>query len=178
MSVQSPVSVQPLQSIDADVLKQWCDRNQVLLVDVREPSEYASTHIPGAISLPLSRLDKTPYPSTDAKALVLYCYTGQRSRQAAQILMDAGVNPVWHLAAGLENWQRLGYPVQAHNQAEISPMRQVQMIAGSLILLGTILGVWVSPAFLLLSGAVGAGLLYAGVSGNCMMVTLLLKLRG
>ena len=55
-------------------------------------------------------------------------------------------------------------------------MRQVQIIAGSLVLTGTLLGIFVAPGFLFLSGFVGAGLLFAGVSGTCMMANILGKL--
>ena len=52
-------------------------------------------------------------------------------------------------------------------------MRQVQIVAGSLVLLGVVLGTTVSPLFLLLSGFVGAGLVFAGLSGWCGMAQLL-----
>jgi hypothetical protein len=55
-------------------------------------------------------------------------------------------------------------------------MRQVQVVAGSLTLLGTFLGVTTSPWFLLLSGAVGAGQVFSGLSGTCGMGLLLAKL--
>jgi hypothetical protein len=52
-------------------------------------------------------------------------------------------------------------------------MRQVQIEAGSLVLLGIVLGVWVAPAFLGLSAFVGAGLAFAGLSGWCGVARLL-----
>jgi hypothetical protein len=55
-------------------------------------------------------------------------------------------------------------------------MRQVQLVAGSLMLTGTVLGALVSPWFLLLSGFVGAGLMFAGVTDTCMLGMLLAKL--
>lgn len=55
-------------------------------------------------------------------------------------------------------------------------MRQVQIAAGSLVLLGVILGYGVSTGFFLLSAFVGAGLLFAGVSGFCGMARLLMKM--
>ncbi|MEN9247837.1 MAG: DUF2892 domain-containing protein, partial [Gloeomargarita sp. GMQP_bins_69] len=58
----------------------------------------------------------------------------------------------------------------------ISLFRQVQIVAGSLVLLGTILGATVSPWFLLLSGFVGAGLVFAGVTNTCALGMLLAKL--
>ena len=60
--------------------------------------------------------------------------------------------------------------------APISLLRQVQIVAGALILLGTVLGAAASPWFLLLSGFVGAGLMFAGITNTCGMATLLAKL--
>lgn len=167
---------QPIQPVDAHTLKQWFDRGSVLLVDVREPGEYAGAHIPGAVLMPLSTFDPDQLPTDAHKIRVLYCRTGNRSEHAAQRLIDVGIEPVLHLAGGIEDWQHRDYPVYVRARAPISLMRQVQMIVGSLVLLGTMLGVLVSPWFLLLSGLVGAGLLYAGLSGNCMMALLLTRL--
>ena len=61
-------------------------------------------------------------------------------------------------------------------RAPISLQRQVQMVAGSLIVAGTLLGAFVSPWFLLLSGFVGAGLTFAGITNTCGMAMLLAKL--
>ncbi|MFM7191953.1 MAG: rhodanese-like domain-containing protein, partial [Microcystaceae cyanobacterium] len=95
---------------------------------------------------------------------------------AAQRLIDAGESEVIHLAGGLMAWQQAGFPVEKNAKAPISIMRQVQMVAGSLVLVGVILGVTVAPGFLALSGFVGAGLLFAGISGSCLMADLLSKL--
>jgi Protein of unknown function (DUF2892) len=58
--------------------------------------------------------------------------------------------------------------------ATVAP--EVQIVAGSLVFAGTILGAFVSPWFLILSGFVGAGLVFAGVSNTCAMAILLAKL--
>jgi hypothetical protein len=55
-------------------------------------------------------------------------------------------------------------------------MRQVQIVAGSLVLTGTLLGAFVSPGFLVLSGFVGAGLMFAGITNTCGLALLLAKL--
>jgi hypothetical protein len=58
----------------------------------------------------------------------------------------------------------------------ISLERQVRIVAGSLVLIGVILGTWVHPYFYGLSGFVGAGLLFAGISDTCGMGMLLSKM--
>ena len=60
-----------------------------------------------------------------------------------------------------------------NRKAPISIMRQVQIVAGTLVLLGVLLGWLVSPWFFALSAFVGAGLTFAGISGTCAMANLL-----
>lgn len=74
------------------------------------------------------------------------------------------------------SWKDAGFKTQVVRNAPISLFRQVQIVAGSLVLLGTGLGVFVSPGFFLLSGFVGGGLVFAGVTNTCAMGTLLTKL--
>jgi rhodanese-related sulfurtransferase len=173
-----------LQSVDAQTLKKWLDspqerlrqRDTVLLVDVREPAEHAGEKIPGSILLPLSKFNPARIPSDPNKKLVLYCRSGNRSTQAAQKLFAAGFTDVTHLSCGISGWKEQGFPTQVNKNAPISMMRQVQIVAGSLVFTGTVLGAFVSPAFLFLSGFVGAGLMFAGISDTCAMAMLLAKL--
>jgi hypothetical protein len=83
---------------------------------------------------------------------------------------------VVHLHGGIATWKNAGYAVEKNQNVPISLFRQVQIVAGSLVVLGTVLGVLVSPNFLLLSGFVGAGLVFAGVTSTCAMGLLLAKL--
>lgn len=163
-----------LQVITPDTLKMWLDNHQVNLIDVREPAEYKGEHIENAISLPLSQFDSRKIPLD--KKFVLYCQSSNRSSQAAQKLFTAGFDSVIHLEGGLNLWKQAGLPTKIVKNAPISIMRQVQIVTGSLVLTGTILGVLVSPWFLILSGFIGAGLLFAGISNTCMLAMLLAKL--
>ncbi len=165
-----------LQTIDAQTLKQLLEQNTVTLIDVREPSEYAGEHIPGATLVSLSQFDPRQVPQTEDKKLVLYCRSGNRSKIAAEKLFDAGFNPVTHLDSGLSAWKTAGYPTHINNKAPISIMRQVQIIAGSLALTGTLLGAFVSHWFLIISGFAGAGLMFAGITDTCTLAMLLAKL--
>ncbi|MBE9100661.1 rhodanese-like domain-containing protein [Vacuolonema iberomarrocanum] len=165
-----------LQTIDSTILHEWMEQDQVTLIDVREPSEFAGEHIPGARLMPLSRFNPEAVAAESGNYLVLYCQTGNRSAEAAQQLFRAGMEQVMHLNGGLSEWKRHGYSTNVNKNAPISIMRQVQIVAGSLVLVGTLLGAFVSPWFLLLSGFVGAGLTFAGISGICAMARLLAKL--
>ena len=73
------------------------------------------------------------------------------------------------LEGGLDAWVASGLPVQEDRKAPLELMRQVQIAAGLLVLLGVGLGFAVSPVFFGLSLFVGAGLTFAGVSGFCGM---------
>ncbi|AFY92224.1 rhodanese-like domain-containing protein [Chamaesiphon minutus] len=165
-----------LKLVDAKTLKEWVDLDAVVLVDVREPAEHAGEHIPSSISFPLSKFDPAQIPHDPDKKLVLYCRTSNRSQQAAQKLLDAGHQEVAHLSGGIGDWKEQGLPTKVNKNAPISLMRQVQIVAGSLVFTGTMLGAFVSPAFLILSGFVGAGLMFAGITDTCALAMLLAKL--
>ena len=77
----------------------------IVLVDVREPAEYAAEHIPGAILHPLSSFNLDELPEGQ---LVFQCGTGARSLNAMQRAIAAGLNNVAHLAGGLRAWKQAG----------------------------------------------------------------------
>ena len=168
-----PTKTQTLREVDPAELKQWLDAGETIVVDVREPDEFIAERIEGAISRPLSNLNPGSVPTSTEKTVVLHCRSGKRSAEAAQRLIAAGRTEVCHLKGGLKAWIDAGLPVKKLAKAPISIMRQVQITAGSMVFIGTVLGAFVSPWFLLLSGFVGAGLVFAGVSGTCGLATML-----
>ncbi|MEA5574355.1 rhodanese-like domain-containing protein [Calothrix sp. UHCC 0171] len=163
-----------LSLIEPSELKLLLAEAKVTLIDVREVVEYASENIPSGINIPLSNFSYEKLPET-SQPIVLYCQTGRRSQQAAQKLLATGFN-IQQLRGGMNAWKEAGYKTKINQNAPISLMRQVQIVAGSLVFLGTILGVLVSPLFLIMSGFVGAGLVFAGVTNTCALGMLLAKL--
>ena len=158
-------------SISAQNLADQLASKQVTVIDVREPMEYASGHIAGSLNVPLGRLHQADRPQGP---LVLVCQSGNRSAQGLNRLLDRGhPHSVVDLAGGIPNWQQAGYPVRKLKNAPLPLMRQVQIAAGSLILLGLILSNTVAPGWIALTWFVGAGLTFAGVSGFCGMARLL-----
>jgi rhodanese-related sulfurtransferase len=143
-------------------------------VDVREPGEFAREHIAGAQSLPLSAFDLSHLPRD--RKIVLCCQSGARSTRALAQLQAAGFNDVAHLDGGLAAWKSARLTTSIDVTQPISIMRQVQIVAGSLALTGALLAWLVSPWFIALSGFVGAGLMFAGITDTCMMAMLLGKL--
>ena len=168
-----PVDVSP------SVLEGWLAQRDTVLVDVREDHERASEHIPGSAHAPLSRFDAADVQRQHAgKRVVFHCRSGKRSADAAGRFSAAqGGAQVFHLAGGIEGWKASGRDVErAAGGPKVDVMRQVQITAGSIVLIGVGLGAFVHPAFLGVSAFVGAGLVFAGASGWCGMAMLLAKM--
>lgn len=146
---------------------------RAVLIDIREADEFARSHIPGALSRPLSSYEQANLKLVAGKDVVFTCRTGMRTganctRLAARVVSDAYV-----LEGGLENWARSGLPVATDAKAPLEMMRQVQIAAGTLVLIGVVLGFLVHPGFFGLAAFVGAGLTFAGVTGFCGMARVL-----
>ena len=159
-----------LPTIDVARAKRLLDDGAVL-VDIRESDERAREHVPGARHAPLSRLSTVD--ARGAKAVIFHCRSGARTAANAQRLAAASACEAYILEGGIEAWKKAGLPVTVDAHQPIEIMRQVQITAGSLVLAGVALGVWVAPAFLALSAFVGAGLVFAGTTGWCGMAKLL-----
>ena len=151
----------PLQTIGPIATKRLIEEG-THLVDIREPDEHARERVPGARNTPLSRLDTLP---ANAKAIVFHCRSGARTSANATRLADAAGCEAYILGGGIDAWKKAGLPVAVDRGQPIEIMRQVQITAGALVLLGVPLGIWVAPAFLALAGFVGAGLMFAGITG-------------
>ena len=149
-------------------------RAGAVMIDIREADEHARERIPGARHHALSRIDQNAPIRNGDDVLIFHCRSGARTKGNAPKL--AAVTPAcetYILEGGLEAWRNAGLPVAHDRSQPIEIMRQVQIAAGSLVLLGVVLGAFVAPGFYALSGFVGAGLLIAGASGFCGMARLL-----
>jgi rhodanese-related sulfurtransferase len=159
--------------VEPALLETWLARGDTLLVDVREDFEHAEERIPGARPAPLSRLDPAALrASCNGSTIVFHCRSGKRSTEAATRFAGPG-ETVFQLAGGIEAWKASGREVLRPAKAGLPIMRQVQIAAGSMVVLGVGLGVAVSPWFLALAAFVGCGLMFAGVSGWCGLAMLL-----
>lgn len=146
---------------------------RAVLIDIREPDEYARRHVKGARSQPLSRLDGAHLTIDPAKAVVFACRSGMRTKSNCERLAACVEGEAYMLEGGVDAWAAAGLPVETGAKAPLELMRQVQIAAGSLILIGVTLGSLVHPAFYALSAFVGAGLMFAGATGSCAMARLL-----
>jgi rhodanese-related sulfurtransferase len=149
-------------------------RAGAVMIDIREADEHARERIPGARHHALSRIDQTAPIRTGDDVLIFHCRSGARTKgNAARLAAATPQCETYILEGGLDAWRKAGLPVALDRSQPIDIMRQVQIAAGSLVLLGVLLGAFVAPGFYVLSGLVGAGLLFAGVSGFCGMARLL-----
>ncbi len=167
----APIDVSPEQ------LEQWLETGEGVLIDVREDFEHAAERIEGAHHHPLTNLDpgdlRAQHPG---KKLVFHCRSGGRSAQGATCV-GAHEGECYHLAGGLEAWKASGRrTIRPAGAPRLDVMRQVQITAGSLVVLGVLLGLLVTPWLLALSAFVGAGLVFAGASGWCGMARLLSRM--
>lgn len=163
-----------LATISATEARRLMDQGAIL-VDIREADEHARESIPGARHLPVSRLAEAELAVPPGRAVVFHCRSGARTLGSAHALADlAGEGrEAYAVAGGLDAWKKAGLPVVVDRRQPLELQRQVQIGAGSLSFLGTLLGILVSPWFLAIPLFVGAGLLTAGITGFCGLARVL-----
>lgn len=143
------------------------------LIDIRDADEYAREHIPAAQPVPLDTFPGGLNVQA-GDTVIFHCQSGARtSGNADRLARAAAPAQAFVVEGGIQGWKQAGLPTVEDKSQPLSLMRQVQIAAGLLILCGVVLGYSVSGAFFLLSGFVGAGLLFAGVAGYCGMARLL-----
>lgn len=99
-------------NLDRGSLKAGLAEGSILLVDVREPHEFAAGHIPGSVSMPLSRFDPGAIPHADGKRTVFSCAAGVRSLRALEFAQSAGLDLDEHYVGGFKDWLMAGEPVE------------------------------------------------------------------
>ncbi len=157
-------------------LKQFRDEaKRPQLIDVRSASEFAAGHIPGAVNLPMDQIEGRLADLEADRQIVLICQSGTRAA-VVRGMLEPCRKDVAVLQGGTAAWVREGLPVVASVKTRWSLERQVRLGAGLLVLAGVLLAVAVSAKWMLLSGFVGAGLIFAGLSDFCPMAILLGKM--
>jgi len=107
-------SVLQVETIDVDQAHQLFTEG-VAFLDVRTEEEWQTHHIPGATFLPLDQLNAQVDNLPQDQEIVIYCRTGNRSTQAAQILLNAGFENVTNMSGGITDWISAGYEVDIGN---------------------------------------------------------------
>ena len=149
--------------------------DDVLVVDVRTPGEFATAHVPGAVNLPLSMLEAH---ADEVAALlpddaVLVCQSGARSEKARGLLASRG-RDLTCLHGGLSAIEAAGGDVE-RGRDTWDLERQVRLVAGSIVLASGIASLkW--PAARFVGTGIGGGLVYAAVSDTCTMGMVLSRM--
>lgn len=119
------------EEIDGKVLEHWSpeevqiafDNNEIVLIDVRSPQEYASETIEGAMLAPIKSFVPKKLPSQDGKRIVFYCGGGGRSRRAGEMTLENGADKIAHMEGGFGAWKNEGLPYIGTEPSTGAPKR-------------------------------------------------------
>lgn len=102
----------PVHDLSPEDVAEGLARDDILLIDVREPHELAIARIPEAVNMPLSAFDPAAIPDPQGRRIVFMCAGGVRSVQAAEIAQGHGRPGDAHLAGGIKAWAMAGLPFE------------------------------------------------------------------
>lgn len=114
----------PVTSWSTDDVKAFMDQKSegsYTLLDVRQPSEYRESHLPGAKLIPLSQLDTAVDQLDPRKPVIVYCAIGGRSRVAAQLLAGKGFQEVYNMKGGIKAWE--GFKAEGPRELNLELIR-------------------------------------------------------
>jgi rhodanese-related sulfurtransferase len=148
-------------------------------IDVRTPPEYSEVHAQGTRLIPLDSLNAQTILAgrngAGDRPIYFICKSGARAAKACDKFRAAGFENTFSVTGGTEAWAAAGLPVVRGPKA-VSLERQVRIAAGSLVLLGLVLGYFVHRGFFGVSAFIAAGLIFSGVTNTCGMGMLLAKM--
>ena len=99
-------------TVDIATVKALQGREDVMLIDVREPGEYQAGHIPGITLIPMKQVPSRLAEIPKDKTVILTCRSGNRSGQVAEFLRQRGYTAVHNMKGGILAWQAAGYPME------------------------------------------------------------------
>jgi rhodanese-related sulfurtransferase len=105
-----PAETARVIDLDRETIKRGLADGSIELVDVREPHEFEAGHIPGSVSVPLSRFDPTRLP--EGKRVVFSCAAGIRSVRAVEFAQASGRDIREHYKGGFKDWAEAGEPIE------------------------------------------------------------------
>jgi len=158
------------------------DKPECYKIDVRTGAEYAACHVKGVDLFPLQEFDAAKVvlaveSKSKGQPVYVLCKAGGRAKQAAEKLAGKTTSDIYVVEGGTDACVALGsVPVNKAAGSHMSLERQVRIAAGGLVALGVLLSVFFASGFIWLSGAVGLGLVLAGITDTCMMGMLLARM--
>lgn len=161
-----------MKSISADNFLNQSHSQKSMIIDVRDPDEFEFQHIPDSVNIPLNDLQKKLNQIPRDQSVFVICQSGVRSQEACQKLDGLGFASILSIEGGVNAYKQAGgHVVKTSNVLPL--MRQVQIGAGFLVILGIVLSHIFHPYFIGVSLFVGCGLMFAGVTGYCGMARIL-----
>ncbi|MBU3260156.1 rhodanese-like domain-containing protein [Roseovarius sp. PS-C2] len=100
-----------------------CEKNEIVLIDVRTPQEYMFEHIEGALLLPMPFFNAHKLPGQSDKQIVFHCGSGVRSEKVARAAIEAGIDKIAHMEGGFGAWKQAQKPYIGTNMATGAPAR-------------------------------------------------------
>lgn len=167
----SAATAETTKTIDPLTFKALLGENPNLtVIDVRNPAEFESAHIPGShnIPLPLLSAHTVELAARLDDGVVLLCQSGVRAKQAHERLAAAGLQGGQVLTGSVADVEKAGGSVVRGRQVW-DMERQVRFAAGSLVGLGLLAGHIASPKFRVLAGGISGGLVFSALSNTCAM---------
>lgn len=168
-------TMETLRTITPEQLQALKDEGQsVYLIDVRTPVEFREVHVKDARNIPLDRLNPQEILAEingSCQSLYVICRSGNRSRQACERLLAAGVTNIINVDGGTQACVAANLEVVRGKKA-VSLERQVRIISGLMAILG-VAGYFLNPWFLVLPAMVGVGMLHSGITDSCLMGIML-----
>jgi len=167
-----------VQEISAREIERLITGGKAVLIDVRERDEHERERIAGAMLMPLSTFDPENVLSKvgSGKTIVIHCRGGVRGAEATRKLCacaEAGTT-ILNMTGGIEGWKTSGLEVVANTaMCRVSILRQVQLIVGGGVLIGSTLAWFVHPGLVAIPALLGAGLTFAGATGTCALASVL-----
>ncbi len=152
------------------------------ILDVRTAAEVKASALPDCLHIPLHELTPARLQNEIEKSgksgaqVYLLCQGGKRAEMAADQLTGNVDSELVIIEGGMNAIQAAQIPLLQTGKAMMSLERQVRIAAGFLVLIGVILGFVVNSGFFVLSGFVGAGLMFAGITDTCMMGLLIARM--
>jgi NADPH-dependent 2,4-dienoyl-CoA reductase/sulfur reductase-like enzyme/rhodanese-related sulfurtransferase len=167
MAAQDQISVEGLRSLNTAGAK-------LTVIDVRSAAEFNAENIPGSINVPLAEIPDSVDRSNWQEPIVIVCRGGLRAPRAAAILKGSSYKDVRVLSGGVLSWRKAGYPVNKGREC-LPVERQTQLVIGFMVITTILLGVFQNPLFFLITGFMGAGIMFAGATGTCGLALLIAK---
>lgn len=146
------------------------------IIDIRSADEFARGHIPGALNIAADGIDDDTAKKLLALNPIFCCTSGRRTEMLISRLSD-NTNTVC-IDGGLNGWKAAGLATNDNSAYPrmLDIQRQVQITVGVLVVLAVVLTFTVSTWFAAMAGAIGLGLLSAGLTGTCALAAVIMRM--